>query len=237
MIKHIVKKNSLFKPAHYFIFFTIVIIVIIWYLYDNPRINAIRTQLSQAHDINMLLSANLDLEKQNKKLSEKIVKLERVANIDNETSINLQNEIKLLQEDIFNLRRELTFYQGIITASSYSRGLNIQGLHIEATHKKGFFKYKLVLTNIGKSDKVAEVYIDMKVEGKDKSGFRTLKQSEISVGTENTNRIKIRNFERVEGNFNIPDGFQPIRVLVDLKEHDGEKLRLHRVFDWQTGEA
>jgi len=185
----------------------------------------------------MLLNTNLDLEKQNKKLGEKILKLERVANVDNKTSLRLQNEIKSLQELIFNLRRELTFYQGIITASSYSRGLNIQGLHIEATRRKGFFKYKLVLTNIGKSDKVAEVSIDMKVEGKDKSGFRTLKLSEISAATEYTNRIKIRNFERVEGNFNIPDGFRPLRVLVDLKEHDGEKLRLHRVFDWQTGEA
>ena len=237
MIKHIVKKNPRFKPTHYFVFFTIVIIVIVWYLYDNPRFNAIRTQLSQAHDINMLLNANLDLEKQNKKLGEKILKLERVANVDNKTSLRLQNEIKSLQEQIFNLRRELTFYQGIITASSYSRGLNIQGLHIEATRKKGFFKYKLVLTNIGKSDKVAEVSIDMKVEGKDKSGFRTLKLSEISAATEYTNRIKIRNFERVEGNFNIPDGFRPLRVLVDLKEHDGETLRLHRVFDWQTGET
>ena len=237
MIKHIVKKNPRFKPTHYFVFFTIVIIVIVWYLYDNPRFNAIRTQLSQAHDINMLLNANLDLEKQNKKLGEKILKLERVANVDNKTSLRLQNEIKSLQEEIFNLRRELIFYQGIITASSYSRGLNIQGLHIEATRKKGFFKYKLVLTNIGKSDKVAEISIDMKVEGKDKSGFRTLKLSEISAGTEYTNRIKIRNFERVEGNFNIPDGFRPLRVLVDLKEHDGETLRLHRVFDWQTGET
>ena len=100
MIKHIVKKDSRFKPAHYFVFFTIVVIVIIWYLYDNPRFNAIKTQLSQAHDINMLLNANLDLEKHNKKLSEKVLKLKRVANVDNETSLRLQNEIKSLQEEI-----------------------------------------------------------------------------------------------------------------------------------------
>ena len=237
MIKHIVKKDSRFKSNHYFVFFSIVLIVIIWYLYDNPRLNAIRTQLSQVNDINILLNANMDLRKQNKELSEKNLKIERLANVDNETSIGLQNEIKSLQEQIFNLRRELTFYQGIITASSYSNGLNIQGLHIESTHKKGFFKYKLVLTNIGKSDKMAEVSVDIKVEGNDKSGFRILKLNEISSGAGYKERIKIRNFERIDGSFNMPDGFQPLRVLVDLRQHGGEKLRLHRVFDWQTGET
>jgi|TARA_B100000929_G_scaffold286492_1_gene271728 hypothetical protein len=237
MLKHIVKKNPRFRPTHYVIFFTIVVFVAIWYLYDNPRFNAIRTQLSQAHDINLLLGENLNLKKQNKELRKQILKLERLANVDNETSIRLQNEIKSLQDKVFNLRRELTFYQGIITASSYSRGLNIQGLHIEATHKKGFFKYKLVLTNIGKSDKVAEVSVDMTVEGSDKSGFRTLGLNKISAGAEHKDIIKIRNFERVEGNLNLPDGFEPLRVLVDLKQHDGEKLRLHRVFEWRTGDA
>jgi len=237
MFKHIVKKDPRFKPAHYFIVFTVVIITLIWYLHDNPYLNAIKKQLSQAHDINILLNENISLKKQTKKLSEENLKIGHLSNVDNETSIRLQNELKSLQEQIFNLRKELTFYQGIITASSYSNGLNIQGLHIETTYKKDFFNYKLVLTNIGKSDKVAEVSIDMKVEGNDKSGFRTLKLNEISSGVEYKDRIKIRNFKRVEGSFKIPDGFQPLRVMIDLKQHDGEKLRLHRVFEWQTEEA
>ncbi len=237
MPKHIVKKNPRFKLTHYIVFFTIVIFVTIWYLYNNPRFNAIRIQLSDAHDISLLLSQKLDLEKQNKELKEQILKVEYLANVDNETSIRLQNEIKSLQDRVFNLRRELTFYQGIITASSYSRGLNIQGLHIEATRKKGFFKYKLVLTNIGKSDKVTEVAIDMMVEGTDKSGFRTLRLNEVSSGGAYKGTIKIRNFERVEGNLNLPDGFEPLRVYVDLKQHDGEKSKLHRVFEWHTGET
>ena len=237
MPKHIVKKNPRFRTTHYIIFFTIVIFFTIWYLYDNPRLNTIRTQLSDAHDINLLLSEKLDLVKQNKELKEKILKLEYLTNVDNETSIRLQNEIKSLQDQVFNLRRELTFYQGIITASSYSRGLNIQGLHIEATRKKGLFKYKLVLTNIGKSDRVTEVSIDMMIEGIDKSGFRTLKLNEVSSGEAHKGSIKIRNFERVEGNLNLPDEFEPLRVFVDLKQHDGEKSKLHRVFEWHTGET
>ena len=135
MLKHIVKKNPRFKPVHYIIFFGLGVFFLVLYLYDNPRLNAFRIQLSQAHDINQLWSANLDLKNQNKSLSEKVLKFERLTSVDNATSIRLQNEIKLLQDQVFNLRRELTFYQGIITASSYSRGLNIQGLHLETTRK------------------------------------------------------------------------------------------------------
>ena len=236
MPKHVVKKDSRFLPAHYITFFLLVFVIVGWFLYDSPRLKTIRAQLSQAHDISELLSTNEELKKQNQELEKQNLKLDRLSDIDNETSIRLQNEIKLLQDQVFNLRRELTFYKGIITASSYSRGLNIQGLHIETTRKQTFFKYKLVLTNIGNSDSITEVTIDMSVEGNDKSGFRTLSSGDMIPGAELKRKIKVRNFERIEGNFNFPNGFEPLRVLVDLQQHDKEKLRLHRVFEWHIGE-
>ena len=236
MPKHVVKKDSRFLPAHYITFFLLVFVIVGWFLYDSPRLKTIRTQLSQAHDISELLSTNEELKKQNQELDKQFLKLERLADIDNGTSIRLQNEIKSLQEQVFNLRRELTFYKGIITASSYSRGLNIQGLHIETTRKQTFFKYKLVLTNIGNSDSITEVTIGMSVEGNDKSGFRTLSSGDMIPGAELKRKIKVRNFERIEGNFNFPNGFEPLRVVVDLQQHDKEKLRLHRIFEWHVGE-
>ena len=177
-----------------------------------------------------------ELKKQNQELDKQVLKLERLADIDNGTSIRLQNEIKSQQEQVFNLRKELTFYKGIITASSYSRGLNIQGLHIETTRKQTFFKYKLVLTNIDNSDSITEVTIDMSVEGNDKSGFRTLSSGDMILGAELKRKIKVRNFERIEGNFNFPNGFEPLRVVVELQQHDKEKLRLYRIFEWYVGE-
>ena len=236
MPKHVVKKDSRFLPAHYITFFLLVFVVVGWFLYDSPRLKTIRTQLSQAHDIRELLSSNKELKKQNQELDKQALKLERLADIDNGTSIRLQNEIKSLQEQVFNLRRELIFYKGIITASSYSRGLNIQGLHIETTRKQTFFKYKLVLTNIGNSDSITEVTIGMSVEGNDKSGFRTLSSGDMIPGAELERKIKVRNFERIEGNFNFPNGFEPLRVLVDLQQHDKEKMRLHRIFEWHISE-
>ena len=182
------------------------------------------------------MSSNKELKKQNEEIEKQVLKLERLADIDNGTSIRLQSEIKSLQEQVFNLRRELTFYKGIITASSYSRGLNIQGLHIETTRKQTFFKYKLVLTNIGNSDSITEVTIDMSVEGNDKSGFRALSSGDIIPGAELKRKIKVRNFERIEGNFSFPNGFEPLRVLVDLQQHDKEKMRLHRIFEWHISE-
>ena len=236
MPKHVVKKDSRFLPAHYITFFLLVFVIVGWFLYDSPRLKTIRTQLSQAHDIRELLSSNKELKKQNQELDKQALKLERLADIDNGTSIRLQNEIKSLQEQVFNLRRELIFYKGIITASSYSRGLNIQGLHIETTRKQTFFKYKLVLTNIGNSDSITEVTIDMSVEGNDKSGFRTLSSGDMIPGAELKRKIKVRNFERIEGNFSFPNGFEPLRVLVDLQQHDKEKMRLHRIFEWHISE-
>ena len=139
MPKHVVKKDSRFLPAHYITFFLLVFVIVGWFLYDSPRLKTIRTQLSQAHDISELLSSNKELKKQNQELDKQVLKLERLADIDNGTSIRLQNEIKSLQEQVFNLRRELTFYKGIITASSYSRGIEYSGITYRNYAKANFF--------------------------------------------------------------------------------------------------
>lgn len=232
MPKHIVKKHSRLELKHYILFLIVILIFTGLYLYNNPHLESIRKQISESYDIKELLSLNDALIKQNQELDDRISKLNRLINVDNETLLKLQNEIKSLQEKIFKLKKELTFYQGIITASSYSRGLNIQGLHIEPTRDNNSFKYKLVLTNIGKSDSITEVTIDMSLEGNDQSGHRVISSDEIGFGLKVDSKIKVRNFERVEGSFSIPNGFEPLRVLVDLEQHDRSKMRLHRVFEW-----
>ena len=234
MPKHIVKKHKHFESSYYIFFFIVLLFIIGLYLYDSPSFGFLKKQILQTNDIRELLILNDELNEKNKELDRELSKLKRIASVDTKTSISLQNEIKSLQAEVFNLRKELTFYKGIITASSYARGLNIQGLHIESTHDEKSFIYKLVLTNIGKSDSIAEVTVDMSLEGSDESGPRIISSDKMNFGQKVNRRIKIRNFERIEGSFNIPDGFDPLRVLVDLQQHDRSKSSIHRVFEWRT---
>ena len=134
MSKHIVKKHKHFESSHYIFFFIVLLFIIGLYLYDSSGFGFLKKQILQTNDIRELLILNDELNEKNKELDRELLKLKRIASVDTKTSISLQNEIKSLQVEVFNLRKELTFYKGIITASSYARGLNIQGLHIESTH-------------------------------------------------------------------------------------------------------
>ncbi|MFL2556359.1 MAG: hypothetical protein ACJ0Q4_05970 [Gammaproteobacteria bacterium] len=105
MPKHIVKKHSRLELKHYILFLIAVLFFTGLYLYNNPHLESIRKQISESHDIKELLSLNDDLKKQNRELDDRISKLKRLTNVDNATLLKLQNEIKSLQEQIFNLKK------------------------------------------------------------------------------------------------------------------------------------
>jgi hypothetical protein len=54
----------------------------------------------------------------------------------------------------------------------------------------------------------------------------------VTAGSKLNRDIKFKNFERIEGNLNFPEGFTPLRVVVDLKQKGAKKSSLKRIFEW-----
>jgi hypothetical protein len=118
-----------------------------------------------------------------------------------------------------------------MSATTNSKGLNVQGLHIEATDQERLYHFKLVLTNVAKSDRVIEVTMDMSVEGMNEAGSKVLSLDEVVAGSELKREIKFKNFERIEGFLNFPKGFKPLRVVVELRQK-GIRSTVQKVFEW-----
>ena len=109
---------------------------------------------------------------------------------------------------------------------------SLQGLHIEATDQAQLYRFKLVLTNVAKSDRVIEVTMDMSVEGMNEAGSKVLSLNDVIAGSELKRDIKFKNFERIEGSLSFPVGFKPLRVVVDLHQKGVQKSTVQRVFEW-----
>ena len=232
MSKLVVKKH---RPLEIFlaaILFSAAFSLIVWFLLDANHWNFIKSRITQSEESRNLWAVNRNLESENAKLSEKVIKLERLTQIDNETAERLQNDIRALQDKVYRLKEELEFYQGIMSATTDSKGLNIQGLHIEATDEAQLYRFKLVLTNVAKSDRVVEVTMDMSVEGMNEAGSQVLSLNDVIAGSDLNRDIKFKNFERIEGSLSFPAGFKPLRVLVDLRQKGGQKSAVQRVFEW-----
>jgi len=231
MSKLVVKKHRPLEVVLAAVVFSSVFSIIVWFLLDTSHWNFIKNRLSQSEESRLLWDINQELETDNKQLREQVIMIERSTQIDNQVAVRLQGEIRLLQDKVYLLKGELEFYQGIMSATTDSKGLNVQGLHIEKTEQERLYRFKLVLTNVAKSDRVIEVTMDMSVEGINEAGSKVLSLDEVAVGSELKREIKFKNFERIEGSLNFPKGFKPLRVVVDLRQK-GVRSTVQKVFEW-----
>jgi hypothetical protein len=119
-----------------------------------------------------------------------------------------------------------------MSSSINTKGLNIQGLSVDRTEDPNFFRYKLILTNVGKSDNLIKVSFDMLIEGMHGADSQTLNLDDIALATTQTNEIMFNNFERIEGSFAFPVGFKPIRIVVNLRQKFSNSPVIKRIFEW-----
>ena len=190
MPKLVVKKHRPFEIVFAVILFSGAISVVIWFLLDANHWRSIKSQLIQSEDSRLLWEVNQSLDIENKQLREQVVILERSTQIDNQAAARLQDDIKALQDQVYSLKGELEFYQGIMSATTDSKGLNIQGLHIEATRQESLYHFKLVLTNVAKSDKIIEVTMEMSIEGMNEAGSQVLSLDKVIAGSKLDREIK-----------------------------------------------
>jgi len=232
MSKLVVKKHRPLEIILAVVLFSAAISVVVWLLLDANHWRFIKSQLTQSEDSRLLWDVNQSLDAENKLLREKVVILERSTQIDDQAAARLQNDIKELQDQVYSLKGELEFYEGIMSSTTDSNGINVQGLHIQETDQDSLHNFKLVLTNVAKSDKVIEVTMEMSIEGMNEAGSQVLSLDQVITGSKLNREIKFKNFKRIEGNLNFPEGFKPLRMVVDLRQKGAKKSTVKRVFEW-----
>lgn len=232
MPKLVVKKHRPLEIILAVVAFSTIFSLVVWLLMDANHWAYIKSRLLQSEESRELWDINKSLDAENKELKEKVVMLQRSNQIDHHVAAKLQEDIKNLQDDLYKLKGELEFYQGIMSSTTGSKGLNVQGLHVVSTAEQQMYHFKLVLTNVAKSDKVTEVTMDMSIEGMNEAGSKVLSLDQVIAGNELSTKIKFKNFKRIEGILNFPDGFKPLRVVVDLQQKGYKNSTIQKIFDW-----
>ena len=232
MPKLVVKKHRPLEIILAAVAFSTIFSLAVWLLLDANHWNYIKSRLLQSEESRELWDINQELEAENKKLKEQVVMLERSNQIDNQVAVKLQSQIRSMQDELYTLKGELEFYQGIMSSTTDSKGLNVQGLHVESTTEKQMYNFKLVLTNVAKSGRVTEVTMDMSIEGMNEAGSKVLSLDQVIAGNQLNREIKFKNFKRIEGSLSFPDGFKPLRVVVDLQQKGYKNSTIQKIFDW-----
>ena len=180
---------------------------------------------------NSLQQRNYELEQEKKTLSEKYAVLERSIHIDKGAYKDVEKSLRVLEQEMLELKEEVVFYRGIVSPKETAAGLYITSFKINPISDNAGYHMKLVLSQVKKNTRTiygdARIYIDGILNGEP----RQLQLSDIAGKKHHSLKMKFKYFQNLELDIVLPAGFVPSSVLVDLKP-TGKSKGLKKTYSW-----
>lgn len=170
-------------------------------------------------------------------LREEKAVLKRAAQIERQAYNELDATLKALQSEILELKEELAFYRGIVSPRDASRGLRLQKFTFEENGHSRSFRYKVVLSQVLKNDRVAYGKMQLAFEGLQDEQPKILKLREVTEKRVKELSYKFKYFQNIEGNIEIPEGFNASRIILRIFPRGRRDDMIEKTFDWPKKES
>jgi hypothetical protein len=176
-----------------------------------------------------------ELEQQHSTLREQSAVLERSGQIERQAYKQLEGAVTGLQDEILELKEELAFYRGIVSPEDANTGLKIQNFELSGGVPPRQHHFKVVLTQVLNNGTVARGDMQFEVAGLYEGEQKTYTLEQMSK-SKTSSVFRFKYFQIIEGDFMLPDGFEPIKVNLIVTPKSKAHKKLTQAFDWVVGE-
>jgi hypothetical protein len=208
-----------------------------WGLFEYGRYRAGFDTMAAQQEQGELNRQNAELHQEIVTLREEKAMLERSIQIDRQAYKALEATVGGLQAEIADFKSELAFYRGIVSPKDAQQGLRVETFEISANGVENSFRYKLVLTQVLKSDRLARGRATFEVEGLLDGQNKTLLQHEVSADATKFFTFNFKYFQNFEGDLTLPAGFIPLRVVIKVDPAGGNTDKVEKIVEWPVEEA
>lgn len=158
-------------------------------------------------------------------LKEQTVYLQRSQEIDKQSSDSVKNSLMALQKESADLREQVAFYRGIVSPDASQAGVRVYEFKVSPTARAGRYRYDLVLIQSVRHDRRIAGRVEVTLRG---GNSAALKLSELAPSQ--PLGFSFKYFQEFTGEFQLPAGFAPGRVLVEVLAEGGQKIEDD--YDW-----
>ncbi len=238
MSRLVVKQRSFWHTPMGIAVMVLLSLLLAWGIFEFGRYRAGYNALEAANANSALQEQILALEQLQGQLREQNAVLERSAQIERQAYKQLEGAVAGLQDEILELKEELAFYRGIISPKDASKGLRMQDFEISAGLQERQYHFKVVLTQVLNNGRQARGNLSFEVTGLYKGEAKTfdLKQMSEDQGKKGTT-FNFKYFQILEGDFMLPEEFEPIKVNLTVKPKTSAHKKLTQAFDWVVRET
>jgi len=157
--------------------------------------------------------------------------LERNSQIDDDASGQLTGVLAQAQNEVLELKKELSFYKSIVSPEQGNRSLAIQAIQLKQNEDGGYY-YKIMVSQRGQNDQFARGRIEVSIEGVNRGQPVTLQLAEVSKDTKNPLKFGFKYFQNFEGVMILPNAFQPDLLNVKVIPSTGKIKTVDEQFAW-----
>ncbi|MCC2617457.1 hypothetical protein LJ739_14485 [Aestuariibacter halophilus] len=133
------------------------------------------------------------------------------------------------------LREQLNFYQKVMAPELKQDGFVIDAMEIEQTLSEGYYRFDLVLMQQAKIKNTVKGTVTITFVGSQSGRPQHYELQQLNA-TEQPLEFGFKYFQVINGEFQLPPGFEPESVRVEAEVFQFRRKRgdLERVFPWQA---
>ncbi len=167
----------------------------------------------------------------NEMLQSRLVTVQLGADIDRKAAEELKRQLLDKQRLVSVLKEELSFYRNLMNPESGQNGLDAYRFLVYGSSGKDQFRYRLVLQQLGASQKLITVAVSAVIKGELNGEQMQLSLQDIHAPeTPWDGSVRFRYYHNLEGQFILPEGFEAKSIEVSLKK--GRNKAKTYNFDW-----
>jgi hypothetical protein len=172
------------------------------------------------------------LEAENTKLRTQLEAADVARRIDREGYSQVQRSLGDMQSQIARLHQDLSFYRGLVQPDSLIH-VKVQQMQI-VPEAGGHYRLKFVLMQTGKSEKVVSGTATLGLEGLMQGKPQDVTFAQLSPNHRVSLAYSFRYFEDYDELIELPKGFDPTQVDVELRGEHDQAHAFRQAFVWKA---
>ncbi|HEY9544588.1 MAG TPA: DUF6776 family protein [Solimonas sp.] len=167
-------------------------------------------------------------------LKGQVVYSKRSSEIDTQACVAVRKSLTDLQAETSELREQVAFYRGIAAPDQARAGVRVQEVRLsKASGAKNSYRFFLTLIQSVRQEKRVAGRIEMAIFGRSGANERKLALNDIAPDVAGNLLFSLKYFEEFSGQFQLPDGFKPQRVVISLIPSSDGAPQTEEGFEWQ----
>lgn len=127
-----------------------------------------------------------------------------------------QEELVILREELFQLRKELSFYQKVLAPELVADGLAIEQFNIEQDKGQNRYTLHFAVVQTDSKKRNAKGNISLNIVGYEDGQRTTLDLAKLANLSSSDLKFSFHYFQYFEGKFQLPEGFVPANIEIKV---------------------